>query len=130
MRCFRWFLFAGWLFFCCPCGFADPPPSLAETSVSLERLIQDYEAVERDLAKAREALKEAQTASQRRRTLAWIQELQRRQQELVDALEQKTGPLPPAVPDQPALPPEKRLDSQRIRDEAVLEKDVERRLRQ
>lgn len=128
MRRFRWFLFAGWLFFSCPCSSADPPPSPVETSFSLERLIQDYEAVERDLAKAREALKEASTASERRRIEAWIQELQRRQQELVDALERKAGPLPPAVRDQPALPPEKRLDSQRIRDEAVLEKDVDRRL--
>lgn len=128
MRRFRWFLFAGWLLFPCPYGFSGPPPSLAEADVSLERLIQDYESVEQDLSKAGEALKEATTASERRRIEARVQELQHRQQELIDALERKAGPSPPAVRDQPALPPERRLESQRVRDEAVLEKDVDRRL--
>lgn len=118
MNFLRWVLLAAMLFSACP----------VQAEESLERLIQEYETAERELGEAKEALKEAPTASERRRIGAQIRELQLRQQGLVEALERQAGPLPPAVQDQPAPPPEKRLDSQRIRDEAVLEKDVERRL--
>ena len=121
-------LFIGLLLFPCPCRSEALPPPAAEESASLERLIQDYEAGERELVRAEEALKNSTTASDRRRIEAWIRELQSRQQQLVDAIERKAGPLPPAVRDQPAPLPEKRLDSQQVRDEAILEKDVKHRL--
>lgn len=115
---------------CSPLACAEPSPIPDASELSLEKLILEYEAAEKELAQAREALKTAPTASERRRIEAWIQRLQQRQQELVEELEKKVGPLPPAVRDQPVLPPEKRMESQRLRDEAVLEKDVERRLPQ
>ncbi|GEM_PF-5321898 len=124
----RWILLIGVLLSPQPSRSEEPPPPAAEESASLERLIQDYEATERELGKAREVLKEEPAPSERRRIESWIRELELRQQERVDAIERKAGPLPPAVRDPPTSAPEKRLDSQRIRDEAVLEKDVERRL--
>ena len=128
MSCFRCVLLISLLLFSCPSRSEGFPPPAKGSEVSLERLIQDYETVEQELGKAQESLKASSTtASERRRIEAWIRELQHRQQDLVDAIEKKAGPLPPAVRDQPA-PPGKRLDSQEIRDEAILEKDVKHRL--
>lgn len=116
--------------FLCLCLMGSRPASAqpADESLPLSRVIEEYERNEVELSRLKGQLESAPTTQEAARLRSRVGELEARQDELVRALEERVGPLPPAVRDEPPVPAEKRLDSQRVRDEAILDKDVERRL--
>lgn len=99
-----------------------------EEEASLAQLIEAYEGSEKELADLEKRLKESRTTSDARRLQKRIQELKTEQDRMAEALEQKMGPLPPAIRPEKPIPLEQQMKSQEGRHESVLEKDVERRL--
>jgi len=108
-------------------GFAEePPPPRAKSQ--LEQQLDELDAVDRQLAQAREQLASTKNRALRRQLQARIDALQTQQERLLLALEQVVGPLPPVVRPDPPLPLEEDLKAQQRHHEAILESDVQRRL--
>jgi len=100
----------------------------AEEEISLERRIAAIESIDKELAEAKKQLKEEKSALNRRQLQVHIEELQRKQEQSLQELEQIVGPLPPAVRSERSVPLEQLIKSQEKRQEKALETDVERRL--
>lgn len=95
---------------------------------SLAGLIEAFEKTEKELAEAREHLKTARTAAERRRLQGRIKDLEEEQRRLLPELEKLAGPLPPAVRPQPTNPLVDHLEVQRLRNEALQDREAESRL--
>lgn len=111
-------------------GFCPPAARLgwAEEGLSLEQWILAIESIDRELAGAKKQLKEEKSALNRRKLQVHIDELQQKQERSLQELEQRIGPLPPAVRSERPIPLEQMIKAQERRHEKSLESDVERRL--
>lgn len=110
-------------------GYADEAPSPGPAP-SLESHLEEYDRLEAALIEARAQLQAVPAGAARRQLQARIRALEQAQDQVVAALEQLVGPLPPAVrPDRPSLLDQQRR-SQEQRQDSVLERDVDQRLKQ
>lgn len=103
-------------------GSEEPPQA-----PSLQEQIQTYETLGTQIAAVRQRLAAA-SGRQRRPLEAQLQQLQAAQDRAFEAIERVVGPLPPAVRHEPTIPLEDQLRNRHQRDDAVLERDVDRRL--
>lgn len=107
-------------------------PSCAEQvrEAPLAALVEEFERSEQEVESARSALAApGLPGPERGRLQERIGQLQARQAELIDQIERAAGSLAPSVRPEKPSPAEERMETRRQRDDAVLEKDVERRLR-
>lgn len=110
--------------------FARPSCAEQVREVPLAALVEEFERSEKELERTKAALAApGLPASERGRLQRRMEELQARQAKWIEQIEQAAGPLPPAVRPERNSPVEERMETRRQRDDAVLEKDVERRLR-
>ncbi len=109
-----------------------PPEPAAEAPApaagSLKQRLDQWAQVEDELAALQRALDTATAQEARRQLKTQISELQTTQEDLLQAIEQLVGPLPPAVRDEPPIALEEQLDAQLQHHEAILESDEESRL--
>ena len=96
---------------------------------SLAELVDAYERTEKELADLQVQSKAARTTPESQRIQNRIQELQALQEKWAAAIEQRVGPLAPAVRPDPAAPLESQVEAHEQRHDTVLEKDIEKRLR-
>lgn len=101
----------------------EPPPS----GPSLQESIQTYETLETRIVELRRQAASARGRA-RRQLEDQLRQLQAEQDRAFAAIEGAVGPLPPAIRPEPPAPLEGALDARRRRDDAVLERDVDRRL--
>ena len=113
-------------------GVCSAQPARTESEEgSLAARVDEFERNEKELAAATASLAGGAgglTAPERSRLARRVSQLQARQAVLLQELERLAGPLPPAVRRETPSPPEEQQESRRQRDDAILEKDVERRL--
>ena len=114
------------LFWGAALGWTDEPAE--GPAPTLEQRLDALEQLDEELAEAQRQLETSTTASARRQLKARIRELQATQDTLLDELEAIVGPLPPAVRHEPPTQLEQQLEAQQRHHEAILERDVERRL--
>jgi hypothetical protein len=110
---------------------ADPQPAPPLSVPTLEQQLDELDRVDADLAAAEQELTTGPAPERRRELQARIIALRADQERLVNAIEAIVGPLPPRVAaGEPAAEAqaEAQLERQQRRHDALLERDVERRL--
>ncbi|MBI4227283.1 MAG: hypothetical protein HY600_03295 [Candidatus Omnitrophica bacterium] len=110
-----------------PAVLAAEEPTAAPAAPSLQEQIHTYETLGQQITELQARLPQARGAD-RRRLETTLRELQAAQDRAFDAIERVVGPLPPAVRPEPAIPLEDQLRARHRRDDAALERDVDRRL--
>lgn len=124
----RWWglvTFVGWLVGAGVSGADDPAAPSA--GPSLQEQIQTYETLDPRIADLQQQLTKARGRT-RRHLEDQLRQLQAEQDRAFEAIEQAVGPLPPAIRPELPVPLESALDARHRRDDAVLERDVDRRL--
>lgn len=117
--------------FLCVCLMGSLPASAqpVEEPPSLDRVIEEYERNESELARLKEQQGSVPTTQEAARLRARVGELEVRQEELAQALEEIVGPAPAAVSHEKPVALEEQMDALETRHDTTLEKDVEERLR-
>ena len=112
------------------CGFllaATPVRSEGEDPPTLAQVLDEFEHVEKELHMLEQRIPQA-IPSERRRLEKQKTDLQQRQETLLDQMEKMVGPLPPAARSDRRRPVEEQLEQGQIRNDAIQERDVEKRL--
>ncbi len=104
----------------------EAAPRASAQEASLAQLIEEYEKTEKELLRLREQQKQTRAASETQRLHAQIQLLEAQQAKRAEALE-KIVPQPPAVLPEKTVPLERVIRLQEKRQDAVLEKNLDRR---
>lgn len=103
-------------------GEPAPPKS------QLEQQLDELDAVDQELAAIQQQLRSPTDAVLRRRLRARLRALRATQEQLLQAIEQVVGPLPPTARPDVRLPLEEQAKARQRHHEALLERDVQRRL--
>lgn len=128
MRRWSWLLVVAGLAMPGLAGADEPPaPVAGPADSSLRALIETYETLGAQIAEAQRQAPKAR-GRERRRWEADLARLTADQDRVFETIERIVGPLPPAIRHEPAIPLEEALRARQQRDEAILERDVDRRL--
>ena len=92
---------------------------------SLASLVEAFEKTEKEMADLQGRLKTASEAAERHRLQVRIKELEEEQARLLPELEKSAGPLPPAIRPQAPNRVVEKLEHQRLRNEALQDRQAE-----